>query len=61
MPNLSILFNGEPVKNVITADTEEGFILKHKTDSSGRVMVDREAGVTVQETLRGNVAIISNA
>jgi hypothetical protein len=47
--------DGEFVSNVITADQENGYLIRYKTDRSGDVVVDYQRGEIEKEILRGHI------
>lgn len=49
--------NGKKVDLCYTADEDMGYLLRHKTDNSGQVIVDWGKGETVKEQLFGHVEI----
>lgn len=51
----NVFLNGEPVRRCITADEEAGFVIVHKADDTGRVLIAN--GELVEETLYGAVII----
>lgn len=53
-----ILLDGEEVKNVITADEEEGYILVYARDPNGEIIINHSAGYAVKKALHGEVNII---
>jgi hypothetical protein len=46
---------GKFISRVITVDEEQGYLLRYKTDSNGRVLVDYEKEETEKELLYGDV------
>jgi hypothetical protein len=52
---LDVYLDGVAVTRVIAYDENEGFVRRLKTDADGRVMLDKGAGIAVEETLRGCV------
>jgi hypothetical protein len=57
-PHMMVMLNGVEVRDVITADEEQGFVFRHCRDESGGLVIDLAAGETVKETLRGVVKIV---
>ena len=49
--------NGQPVARCWEADEEGGFVVVHKIDANGSILIDHEAGETVKEKLFGAVKI----
>ncbi len=58
--NASILFDGEMVSDVVTADEELGFIIKNKRDVNGSFVINRERTEIETEALAGKVQILTN-
>ncbi|MGV1867221.1 MULTISPECIES: hypothetical protein [unclassified Rhizobium] len=57
--SFAICLFGANVNDVITADEEEGFVLKCLRDpNTGRFIVDQSSGLGVQFKLRGPVQIL---
>ena len=55
---LEVRLNGEPELTRITAyDANEGWVRRFQTDDNGKVVIDRNAGCAVEETLRGEVTV----
>lgn len=55
-PHIRILLNGQEVKAVITADEEDGTIVRVKRDAEGNLLAEHDSAI--EETLRGKVEII---
>jgi hypothetical protein len=54
---VTVFFNGEEKRTVITADEEQGMIVCAVLDEMGRVQIDKAKGEAMKETLYGNVRI----
>jgi hypothetical protein len=52
-----IFLNGEKVPQVLTADEEQGYILKHKLDEHGKLVINAAGTAVEREELRGKVEI----
>lgn len=59
--DVTILLDGAPIKNVITADEELGELLVSVTDAEGHFVLDKARDCFVTETRRGKVQIIRDA
>lgn len=53
-----VTVDGFPVKGVTEADDQAGYVVAHKFDEAGAVVVDREKNEVVMVTHRGLVRII---
>lgn len=57
MKSVRILLDGKDVTEVITADEEQGYILRHKTDDNGHILINFDAQETLKEELHGKVKV----
>lgn len=53
----NIFLDEQPAKDVITADEDQGLIVRYRRSEDGQVMIDEEAKSFVVETVRGKVRI----
>ena len=51
-----VILNGTELSGVVTADEEQGYVLRVRCDGKGRIMADGD--VVATEELRGTVEII---
>lgn len=49
--------DGREVEHCFTADEDQGYVLRHKTDENGQIIVDYAKEETVKEQLFGLVEI----
>lgn len=54
---VTVLLDGIARDNVITADEEQGYTVRFKTDERGRLVVNKERRALERETLYGTVRI----
>lgn len=54
--NVDVYFNGKKIGNVVTADEEQGYIVKYAEDDNG--CVKHHAGYLLTEKYLGDVRII---
>jgi len=53
--NVKITLDGAEVRDVVTADSDEGFIVRHARDADGRLRLN--GGHFVEERIDGTVTI----
>lgn len=53
-----IFLDGEKQRFCLTADDEQGFIVRYKADAKGNLVVDLERGEIVREKVFGRVKIV---
>lgn len=52
-----VTLDGHEVRNVITADDRLGYVLAHKLDASGQLVLNAKRTEIIRQQLRGKVAI----
>lgn len=52
-----IFVDGVEIKNAVTADTEESFVVVNKTGENGHILFDRESGEIYTKRITGRVEI----
>lgn len=55
-----IYLDGKLVRYCITADEEEGFVLFHAADETGKILIDKAINETIKQTSRGKVQIVEH-
>ncbi len=55
--DVRIFVDGAEVKNAITADTEEGFVVVNETGENGHILFGRESGEIYTKRITGRVEI----
>jgi hypothetical protein len=55
-PKVKIKLDGEEMSAVVTADEEEGIVVRYKKDADGHYLAENDEAVS--ETLHGKVEII---
>ncbi len=55
---IEVYLDGARMDRVITADEEEGMVVRHKVDSSGRLVISLDGKCAMTETLKGSVQVV---
>lgn len=55
--DVRIFVDGAEVKNAITADAEEGFVIVNETGENGQILFDRKSGEIYTKRITGCVEI----
>lgn len=56
--DFEVKLDGTPLRHVVTADEEQGFVVVHCTDEHGRKIIDRVAERVLTETRFGCVDVV---